>query len=118
MEPDDSPKNKGGRPTKYTQYMRDKIMALSGAGNTDEQISEQLNISRSTLSLWKNVHGFSDILKECKEVADDMVEMSLLDNAINNQNVTAQIFWLKNRRPSEWRDKVELGIEDIDEMEF
>jgi len=27
-------------------------------------------------------------------------------------NVTAQIFWIKNRKPKEWRDKQEVGVTD------
>lgn len=33
-------------------------------------------------------------------------------------DTAAQIFWLKNRRPKEWRDKVDVGVEPIDDMEF
>ena len=35
-----------------------------------------------------------------------MVENALFKNAIEG-NVTAQIFWLKNRKPDKWRDKPE-----------
>ena len=35
-----------------------------------------------------------------------MVENALFKNAIEG-NTTAQIFWLKNRRPDKWRDKRE-----------
>jgi hypothetical protein len=47
-------------------------------------------------------------LKAGKEASDDRVEDSLYRLAIGwngaPPNVTACIFWLKNRRPSEWRD--------------
>lgn len=29
-------------------------------------------------------------------------------------DVTAQIFWLKNRQKKKWRDKIETGITDVD----
>ena len=40
---------------------------------------------------------------------DFEVENALLKSAIDG-NTTAQIFWLKNRRPDKWRDK---PVEDI-----
>ena len=41
-----------------------------------------------------------------KEVVDYQVENALLSAALEG-NTTAQIFWLKNRRPDKWRDKPE-----------
>jgi hypothetical protein len=38
-----------------------------------------------------------------REASDDRVEESLYRNALAG-NTTAQIFWLKNRRPDRWRD--------------
>ena len=32
-------------------------------------------------------------------------------------NVTAMIFWLKNRQPSKWRDKPELFDDDMPQAE-
>jgi len=120
MEPDEKPKAKMGRPTKFDQSMRDKIMYLTGGGKTDEEVANEIGVATSTYYLWKKNLGpnFSEALKSAKEIADDMVEMSLLDNAVNSKNVVAQIFWLKNRRPAKWRDKIDLAVEEIDEMEF
>ena len=38
------------------------------------------------------------------ELIDFQVENALLSSALEG-NTTAQIFWLKNRRPDKWRDK-------------
>lgn len=74
-------------------------------GLTDEQIAKNMNISRSTLNEWKNKHSdISNTLKKNKEIVDYEVENALYKNAING-NVTAQIIWLKNRKPDKWRDK-------------
>lgn len=74
-------------------------------GLTDEQISNNIGISRSTLAEWKKKYeDISDTLKKGKEVVDYQVENALLRNAIKG-DTTAQIFWLKNRRPDKWRDK-------------
>jgi hypothetical protein len=42
-------------------------------------------------------------LKRGREASDARVEESLYRNALAG-NTTAQIFWLKNRRPDRWRD--------------
>lgn len=74
-------------------------------GLTDEQISENMGIVPSTLYRWKNEYKeISEVLKKGKEVVDYQVENALLRNAIKG-DTTAQIFWLKNRRPDKWRDK-------------
>lgn len=129
-----------------------KIGAWARDGLTEEQISHNMGISRSTLSEWKlRFSDFADSLKKDKEVADIQVENSLFKRAIgyeytettrelkqnpetgklemmvtkqvNKQvipDTTAQIFWLKNRKPSKWRDKPEYedktAIDKLDEI--
>jgi hypothetical protein len=44
-----------------------------------------------------------EALKRGREGSDERVVTSLYHQALAG-NVTACIFWLKNRRPSEWRD--------------
>lgn len=106
-------------------------------GLTDEQIAKNIGISRSTLNEWKN--KYSDIsvaLKKGKEIIDRQVENALLKRAIGYEyeevsekfeggvlterkvtkkqvvpDTTAQIFWLKNRKPSVWRDKAQVDID-------
>ena len=76
-------------------------------GLTDEQIAHNCGVSVATLYRWKN--NYSDIceaLKKGKAIVDYEVENALLESA-KAGNTTAQIFWLKNRRPDVWRDKVE-----------
>lgn len=99
-------------------------------GLTDEQIAQKMGISKGTLYDWKNKFPeFSNALKNGKEVVDTLVENALLKRALGYNyleiteedgdlgykkktvhkqmppDVTAQIFWLKNRRPDKWRDK-------------
>lgn len=81
-------------------------------GLTDEQIAHNMGINISTLYDYKNkFREISDALKKGKEVVDYEVENALLLKALGG-DVTAQIFWLKNRRPDKWRDK---PIEKIDD---
>lgn len=79
-------------------------------GLSDVQIASNMNISRSTLNKWKKKYSdISDTLKKGKEIVDYEVENALLQSALKG-NVTAQIFWLKNRKPNEWREKREVEI--------
>lgn len=89
---------------------KDKLILLEGwarEGLTDEQIAKNMGISRTTLWDWKKKEpNILDALKKGKDVVDFEVENALLKSALEG-NVTAQIFWLKNRRKLQWRDKVE-----------
>lgn len=109
-----------------------KLEGWARDGLTDEQIAKNIGITAKTLYEWKN--RFSNIcesLKKGKEVVDRQVENALLKRALGYQyverteevsdngikvkttvkevvpDVTAQIFWLKNRK-SEWRDKHDI----------
>lgn len=115
---------------------KDKLILLEGwarDGLTDEQIAKNIGISRASLYEWKKKEvDISDALKKGKEVIDFEVENALLKKALgytitlNKQKVTkdgdvvditeevhvppdttAQIFWLKNRKPNTWKDRVE-----------
>ena len=106
-------------------------------GLTDEQIAKNMGIRRSTLADWKSKYpDISDTLKKGKEIVDVQVENALLKRALGYDyteesiergpqgtkvkqtvkhvvaDTTAQIFWLKNRRPDKWRDKVEPNTDD------
>lgn len=125
-----------GRPRKYDPKTTPKMAyAMALAGRTDKQIADFLEISESTLNKWKiDFPAFSESLKAGKEEPDNLVERSLFERATGyvNKNavkifmpsgadspvyapyvehvapdVTAQIFWLKNRRPDRWRDRIE-----------
>ena len=88
-------------------------------GLTDEQIAHNMGISRSTLSEYKvKYKDIADTLKKGKDVVDIQVENALLKSALEGSN-TAQIFWLKNRRPDRWRDKrdVDVTTSQIDKLD-
>ena len=83
--------------------------ACARFGAIEEEIANELNIGPATLDRWKQKYPeFRCALKAGKEASDDRVERSLYQLAIgwNGQppNVTACIFWLKNRRKDRWRD--------------
>lgn len=88
--------------------VKDKLVLVEGwarDGLTDEQIANNLGIATSTFYEYKkNYVEFSETLKKGKEVVDYEVENALLKSALSG-NVTAQIYWLNNRKPRQWRNK-------------
>ena len=101
----------------------DNLILLEGwarSGLTEEQIANNMGISRPTLWEWKKKEpNILNALKRNKDIVDFEVENALLKNAMEG-NVTAQIFWLKNRKKLEWREKVEYqdttNIAKLDEL--
>lgn len=94
---------------KYEKWLKEEnLLLLEGwarDGLTDEQIAKNIGITVSTFYEWKKKYSeISESLKKGKEVVDYEVENALLSSALEG-NTTAQIFWLKNRRPDKWRDK-------------
>lgn len=76
-------------------------------GLSNEQIAHNMGIAASTLYKWaKEYPEIAEALKKGKEIVDYEVENALLAKALGG-DVTAMIFWLKNRRPDKWRDKPE-----------
>lgn len=102
------------RPSKYETEVKDQLTLVKGwarDGLTNEQIAHNLGISVKTLYEWQNAHSeFREALKKGKEVIDYEVENALLKKALEG-DTTAQIFWLKNRRSTVWRDKQEISAE-------
>ncbi len=101
---------------KYQKWLEpENLILLEGwarDGLTDEQIAKKIGINRDTLNDWKKKYPvISDTLKKGKEVVDYQVENALLQSALDG-NTTAQIFWLKNRRPDKWREKQDAKISD------
>ena len=95
---------------KYEKWLEpENLLLLEGwarDGLTDEQIAKNMGISVKTLYDWKKRYSkICNALKRGKEVADYEVENALFKTALQG-NTTAQIFWLKNRRPDKWRDKL------------
>ncbi|WP_258107202.1 transposase [Christensenella minuta] len=105
---------------KYKEWLDpDNLKLLEGwarDGLTDKDIAANMGIVVSTLYDWKKKYSeISEALKKSKEAVDYKVENALLQSALAG-NTTAQIFWLKNRRPDKWRDKQETKIEAGDNL--
>ena len=122
-----------GRPTKYKPEYKEQVYKLCLLGATDADIANFFDISEATLNNWKIEHpDFLESIKNGKVHADATVAESLYKraNGYEHEDVdikmyegqiiktklikhyppdtTAGIFWLKNRRPKDWRDKQEI----------
>lgn len=81
-------------------------------GLIDEQIAHNMGVSVATLNNYKIKYlEILESLKKGKMVVDFEVENALLQKALSG-DVTAMIFWLKNRKPDKWRDKPEPDTND------
>lgn len=92
---------------------KDGLILLEGwarDGLTNEQIAHNMGVHVATLYKWKNRSDKMDeALKRSKEIVDREVENALYKKAVGG-DVTAMIFWLKNRKYMEWRDRKETQL--------
>ena len=119
---------------KLTAKNRAKIFLLARRGLTDVEIGQIVGIADRTLRRWKlRSLDFLDELNRCKAQADGLVERSLFERAVGDewseehlaQNADGSqtvvtlrkrlppdpaccIFWLKNRKSEDWKDRREL----------
>jgi hypothetical protein len=120
------------RPSKFKDEFVVQAEKLCKLGATDMEVADFFEVDVRTLYRWKGENeAFCQALKAGKDVADERVERSLYARANGYEHdevdirvvdkeivqtpirkyyppdTTACIFWLKNRKPGEWRDKVE-----------
>ena len=122
----------GGRPSKFKLEYCDRAFDFALVGATDDEISGALKIDRATLYRWKNSHPeFCDAIKRGRDRYDtEVVEKALRQRAAGYDYIeevmtrdgpevinkrfhgsdTAAIFWLKNRQPARWRDRIEADV--------
>lgn len=121
------------RPSKFKPEFVEQAVKLCRLGATDMEIADFFEVDVRTIYRWKGENEeFCQALKISKEEADQRVERSLFARAIGYEHdevdirvigsriemtpirkhyppdTTAAIFWLKNRKPNDWRDKAEL----------
>ena len=133
-------KNKGGRPSKFDSIDIKQVEALAARGWTDVDMASFFKVDESTWTRWKQKNPqFCTALKDWKIEADNRVERSLYERACGYSHPedkifkpageeptivattkhyapdsTACIFWLKNRKKNEWRDKPD----DVEPSEY
>jgi hypothetical protein len=126
---------KAGRPPTYKDAFAKQAAALATLGATDMELADFFEVDARTIYRWKHDHPlFCQALKAGKDAADERVERSLYQKAIGYEqdevkifmpagaaepvyapfrakiapDTTAAIFWLKNRRSQEWREKTDV----------
>ena len=127
-------KTSPGRKTLYRAEYAKQAEKLCRLGATDADLADFFGVTVRTILNWQACHEpFFRALKSGKSAADDRVERSLYLRAVGYTHdavkifmpagakepihapyrehlppdTTACIFWLKNRRRGEWRDKID-----------
>ncbi len=124
-----------GRPSAYSKDFAKQAEKLAALGATDIEVADFFEVDVRTIYRWKHDHPeFCQALNVGKDKADERVINSLYQKAVGYEqdavkifmpsgaeapvyatyrekiapDTTAAIFWLKNRKPADWRDKQEL----------
>lgn len=130
-------KRKLGRPSAYREEFAAQAEKLTKLGAIDRELAEFFGVSEQTVNSWKKEFpSFLESVKKGKEIADAEVADKLYRRATGYQHPdthvsmyqgevtitpltkhyapdpTAAIFWLKNRQPAKWRDRVEVAVTD------
>ncbi len=121
-----------GQPTKLTAEIKRQVALICRLGATDADLAKIFDVDERTINNWKEADPqFFQSLKTGKDIADAEIERSLFERAKGYSHAavkifqhegqelivpytehyppdaTSMIFWLKNRKPKEWRDRQE-----------
>ena len=130
----------GGRPTAYKPENAEIARYACMLGATNETLAARFEVCRRTIDSWiATIPEFSYAIKQGREGANEAVVSALFARATGmeqkmtkvfchrGQPVTADytvqlppdvracIFWLRNRRPEEWRESRPVVAEKKDE---
>ena len=122
-----------GRPTKYETRFAKMAGVATTLGATLDDLAKLFDVEHSTIALWQTKHhAFSDAIKTARVNFDTQIERSLAQRALGYRAKTQKVvvangsaevvdyeeqhppdtgaaaFWLKNRKPQEWRDKIDV----------
>lgn len=131
---EESKKNPGGRPTLYKKDYDNQVYRLCLLGATDKEIADAFDVSEATIKNWKS--DYPEFLASVtrgkmeadSKVAESTYKLAVGDVFIREEKLTrageivslerqlppdpaAQRMWLFNRRPKEWKNKVEVKEE-------
>tara|TARA_R100000406_G_scaffold94402_1_gene86121 strand:- start:67 stop:489 length:423 start_codon:yes stop_codon:yes gene_type:complete len=91
-----------------TPEILEKITELGSQGLTSGQIARSLGVSWDTLDRRRKEYAeIEEAIKKGEALGINKVTNALMQSATNDKNVTAQIFYLKNRDPQRWADRQE-----------
>lgn len=117
--------------SKYREEYAEQAYKLCLLGATDAELADFFSVCEATINNWKEEHpAFLESIKRGKEIADanvaeklykratgydcpDLITATFQGQITDTMEVTkhyppdptAAIFWLKNRRKKDWRDK-------------
>lgn len=137
------PKTEDQAHAKFEDLDLEAVRRLSEYGHTDDFMADFFKVPIHVWNYWKKSHPeFFKKLKGWKSVADDRVERALYERALGYEweedavvwdryqkervqvrlekrlppDTTACIFWLKNRRKGDWREKIEVAQQHTGEI--
>lgn len=126
-----------GRPTSYRKSFPQKAEILWSKGMTDDEVARKLKVAVRQIYEWfKRYPEFTQAKERAKGIADALVERALFKRAVGfvapdchvsqfegdititkldkhyPPDTAAAVFWLKNRKPKEWRDRSEILLSE------
>ena len=129
-----------GRPTIYRPENAEIARQACVLGATNEALAERFEVCRRTIDNWiATIPEFSYAVKQGRGIADESVVSALFARATGTEqkmtkvfcyrgqpvtadytahlppDVRACIFWLRNRRPEEWRENWPPAVEEYDD---
>lgn len=98
-----------GRPTDYKPEFCEKVIALGREGASKAEMAHALACTRQTMDNWADANPeFLDAVKEATETSQGWWESKGREATFGGCpgfNATSFIFNMKNRFPTDWRDK-------------
>lgn len=133
----------GGRPSGCTPEVIKQAKFLAEMGATLVELAKFFAVSEETICYWQQTNAdFSSALKLGRDASDERVVRSMYAKALGFEKTieeevqgkdgevrtirkkiyippsdTAAIFWLKNRRKNEWRDRHEYEVGRVGEFD-
>ena len=102
-----------GRPTAYKKEYAEQAMRLCLLGATDQEMAGFFSVSEQTINTWKGKHpSFLESMRKGKIEADANVAERLYERAIGS-DFQSMALWLKNRRPSNWRETRHIKVDTV-----
>ena len=98
---------------KLNAAAKEQIIGALGAGADVALAGKIVGCTRQAIyKLRTREPEFAERMDEARALADEKVIRSLYELATKHNNVTAMIFWLKNRQPQVWRDRHEIAVQE------